>query len=118
MMYTVFVLKVLDENLIIKKWRLRVSKKGWTGFFSQWPSDLWSRPYDKIISFLLERRKNTTNPSEYYMTLPYLSNDVDSAILDQTFESFHWGTSNHTNSEKSTYLDTQMYPVETYLNTI
>ena len=51
---------------------------------------IWSLPYDKIINFLLERRKEATDPSEYYITLPYLSNEVEANQLDITFENFTW----------------------------
>jgi hypothetical protein len=110
-MYTVWVLKqgiadpkeidpdpnVEVTNQDVRNWRLRVSRRGWTGYYKDWPEKrgLWSLPYEKIINFLLERRNEATDPSEYYITLPYLSNDIAEDLLDVTFENWR---SNHTRS--------------------
>ena len=109
------LLKLLDLNEEYKRsWR----SVGWTQHYKDWDKKLWSGPYDKVIQFLLERRASTIDPSEYYCTLPYLINERTDSEFELTFEDFQQGTSNHTSLEKSTHLDTLLYPVEPYLNTI
>ena len=77
-----------DEE--VKAWRERVSRRGWTGYYKDWPAKkaLFGMAYADVIDFLMDRRKKAVESLEYYMTLPYLSNDIDSSELDVTFEHY------------------------------
>jgi hypothetical protein len=85
------ITKEEDKSLAdadVKAWRLSKSRHGRTGKYKDWPRDLWGWKYIDIIEFLYQRRISTDDPSEYYDTLPYLSNNVPSVDLDITFTNF------------------------------
>ena len=77
-----------DEE--VKAWRERVSRRGWTGYYKDWPAKkaLFGMAYADVIDFLMDRREKAVESLEYYFCLPYLSNDIDSSELDVTFEHF------------------------------
>lgn len=65
----------------IKGWVQRTTENAECLVYHGWPSDLWAKPYDEIISFLLKRFRETTDKQEYYLCMPYLFCDVEEKEL-------------------------------------
>ena len=99
----------------IEEWLNRIGKRGWTYKFPDWPKDLFSWKYDKIIAFLKERFEQTKDPQEYYACMPYLIGHVPEDVLY-----VHWMDPKRTRckdagSEIGTSNDTLIAPIDTLL---
>ena len=103
---------IFDSDQEVCDWRRSYSKIGWRGYHPSWPAKraLFSRLYVEIIEFLMDRREKTLDPMEYYLCLPYLSEDIGSAELDQTFEHFR----GRTHSAKRKFIVIQRDPALSY----
>lgn len=72
----------------IEAWVKKATREAWCGgpVYSGWASDLWSKQYDEIVNFLIERFETTLCEPEYYFCILYLGKHVPKEALYVPFK--------------------------------
>ncbi len=53
--------------------------------FEGWDKRIWSKSYDEIVNFLIERFENTLSELEYYLCILYLTKHIEKEVLHTPF---------------------------------
>lgn len=67
----------------IEAWVKRVTRESQCGcpVYSGWATNLWRKPYDEIVEFLIDRFETTLHESEYYLCILHLEKHVPKETL-------------------------------------
>jgi hypothetical protein len=76
----------MNNSEEIEKYVNREYKEPHSYRFDGWDAKLFSKQQDEIITFLIDRFENTTNPMEWIVLLPYLKKIVGDRKLFTPFE--------------------------------